>query len=721
MIVRELLALLGYKIDDSDLKKFDKSLDNVKGSLGGLKGLAAGAAAALAGLVTGGFISQIFEANAQYEKLNAQLEQSEGSAEKAKASFATIQGIAAKTPFQLNEVTDAWIKLRNRGIEPSEETLISFGDTASALGKDLDQFIEAVLDAQTGEFERLKEFGIKAKKDGQNVAFTFKGQTKVVKNNAKEITAFLESLGKEGGAFAGGMAKQMKTLNGIVSNMRDNFNKFLVAIGDAGFRDALKELFGVISQNVAGGADMAKTIGGVLAGAVRLLTRGLQFLIANWKEVTAALTGFGVVLGAIKLAGFIAGLGSLKAILAGILVAMLPVIKAFFLVVLPILIWAAAITTVLLLLEDLFVFFRGGPSAIGDFIKGFEKQEGILGSIARFLRDMLIGARALFKTLVRLGGELVSAVQPEIANMALFFSNVWEDIKRGFLEAMTAITGEAEGGGAFITRIFFAIRTIVLNVFPFVVNFIKGSLNTLLTAWIIWWRFVKGVFGFIRNLASAVFNTLKTDGAGTFDELIRALGELWNTFSIIFGLLRQAWTAVMAELGSTGTISIGDVAQALLILSVIIIKGVVGGLKVAIFVVQTLVNGFVLLHDAASAVANAMITQWTTIGNLILTALEGLGKIAGFDLGGIRETIGGVVSRVTGGGDTGVAAGQAATNTGGGPVNQTATATVGQVQVNVTSSNASPAEIAAASRSGAGQGLTDTLVAARRDLAGGVT
>ena len=39
----------------------------------------------------------------------------------------------------------------------------SYGDTSAALGKDLSQMIEAVADAATGEFERLKSLASKPK------------------------------------------------------------------------------------------------------------------------------------------------------------------------------------------------------------------------------------------------------------------------------------------------------------------------------------------------------------------------------------------------------------------------------------------------------------------------------------------------------------------------------------------------------------------------------
>ena len=70
---------------------------------------------------------------------------------------------AQTTPYSLQQAVDGFTKLVNLGLTPSEAALQSYGDTSAALGKDLSQMIEAVADAATGEFERLKEFGIKAK------------------------------------------------------------------------------------------------------------------------------------------------------------------------------------------------------------------------------------------------------------------------------------------------------------------------------------------------------------------------------------------------------------------------------------------------------------------------------------------------------------------------------------------------------------------------------
>ena len=63
------------------------------------------------------------------------------------------------------------------------------------MGKNLMQFVEAIADAATGEFERLKEFGIKARTQGEQVSFTFQGVTTTVGKNAAEIENYLRQIG----------------------------------------------------------------------------------------------------------------------------------------------------------------------------------------------------------------------------------------------------------------------------------------------------------------------------------------------------------------------------------------------------------------------------------------------------------------------------------------------------------------------------------------------
>lgn len=202
-------------------------------------------------LSTGAAFNKLIEVGREFDRLNAQLITATGSSENAAAAFKELETFAAETPFALEQSVDAFVKLVNLGLDPSERALRSFGNTASAMGKDLSQFIEAVADASTAEFERLKEFGIRAKNQGDTIAFTFRGITTEVGNNAREIQEFLTQIGEN--EFAGAMAERAATLDGALSNLGD----------------AWDGLFREISQG---------SIGELIEDQVRMATRALQSL-----------------------------------------------------------------------------------------------------------------------------------------------------------------------------------------------------------------------------------------------------------------------------------------------------------------------------------------------------------------------------------------------------------------------------------------------------------
>ena len=149
------------------LKKLGKQMQNIGA------GLSVGVTLPLLGLG-----ATALKAAADMETLKTSLDTVfQGDKAASNSAFEQIKEFAATTPFQLDEVATAFIKLKNLGLDPSIGALTSYGNTASALGKSLDQMIEAVADASVGEFERLKEFGIKAKSQGDQVSFTFQGVT----------------------------------------------------------------------------------------------------------------------------------------------------------------------------------------------------------------------------------------------------------------------------------------------------------------------------------------------------------------------------------------------------------------------------------------------------------------------------------------------------------------------------------------------------------------
>jgi len=186
-------------------------------------------------------LQKLVEVNRQFGILKAGLETATGSLEGANEAFGTLQQFAQQTPYDLAQAVDGFTKLVNLGLTPSERALKSYGDTSAALGKDLSQMIEAVADAATGEFERLKEFGIKSKNQGDTIAFTFKGTTEVIANNSAAIEEYLIKLGEVN--FDGAMKKRMESLDGAIANFGDAWDNLFFQIGEAGATDVLQDAF----------------------------------------------------------------------------------------------------------------------------------------------------------------------------------------------------------------------------------------------------------------------------------------------------------------------------------------------------------------------------------------------------------------------------------------------------------------------------------------------
>lgn len=208
-----------------NLTAMEQATGRSERALSSLGSVAKIAGSALAGISIASLAKDILKTNMEFESLRTSLETVTGSAKNAKIAFEGIQQFAAKTPYSVKEVTDAFIKMKALGLSPSEKALTSYGNTASAMGKSLKQMVEAVADAATGEFERLKEFGIKASKQGDDIKFTFKGVETKVKDSSTAITAYLQKLGDTD--FAGGMERQGQTMKGTLSSLSDAWDNFI--------------------------------------------------------------------------------------------------------------------------------------------------------------------------------------------------------------------------------------------------------------------------------------------------------------------------------------------------------------------------------------------------------------------------------------------------------------------------------------------------------------
>ena len=172
----------------------------------------------------------VINTNREFERLLAQLETVQGSAAAAAAAFKNIETLAASTPFQIEELANAFVTLRTLGVQPTSESMTSLGNFASSMSRNITDVADAVRSAAGGMTLPLKLMGIEASIQGDKITLSYQGAAIQVQRSA---TAIVEGLSQIADAnFAGAMAREMDTLNGIISNTQDAFGTMARTFGE---------------------------------------------------------------------------------------------------------------------------------------------------------------------------------------------------------------------------------------------------------------------------------------------------------------------------------------------------------------------------------------------------------------------------------------------------------------------------------------------------------
>jgi tape measure domain-containing protein len=298
MVVRELINLIGFKIDDKKLKDTNKKFDKIKRTARNTA-LALGAAIISIGAVA-------LKTAINMEALNAQFEVMLGNAEKATVLTNQLIEFAKKTPFRLEHVAQG------------TKTLLSFGATQ----EEILPIMQNLGDIAGGSSEKLKTLALVfgqikglGKLQGQdwrqliNVGFnplqimaekTGKSMGQLQKDMSKGLITFdmfrqsLVDITSKGGRFYKNMLRASQTAAGIWSTLQDSFT---LALGNAA-KEALPQINKImlrllpIVENEFG--KIAESIIGVLVPILDSLLGIIQpimsLLVTVFKILTPLLT-----------------------------------------------------------------------------------------------------------------------------------------------------------------------------------------------------------------------------------------------------------------------------------------------------------------------------------------------------------------------------------------------------------------------------------------------
>jgi len=209
---------------------------------------------------------------ADFQKYNAVLTNTFGSGRMAGEAMAMILDIAKTTPFSVNELTQSYVKLANRGITPTRNEIIALGDFAASTGLSFDQLAEAIMDASNPE--RWKEFGVKTSRANGMVTLTFKGVSKTVKDNAGAVKQAIAEFGRMNGVM-GNMAAQSNVLGGRISNLGDTWDQFLIGLGQ-GNNNVMTATVDLLSDMIKGSSELL----GIVPMNIRVIEDEQRALVA---------------------------------------------------------------------------------------------------------------------------------------------------------------------------------------------------------------------------------------------------------------------------------------------------------------------------------------------------------------------------------------------------------------------------------------------------------
>lgn len=422
---------------DRNGKGARRALTQVEGAANRVSTALKIAGAAFIGFAATAGIRGIIQATTTFEGFRAQLTAYLGSQERANYELGRMEELAKGLPQTLQDLTNGFVVLNRYGISTANESMTAFANIASANNKTMSQLAEALGDALTGEYERLKEFGVKVRTENGKQMVMLGDQVLGVANSGQELIALIQDLGQEGGKYFGAAEKQATTLTGALSRLSDSITRAQRNIGDAGFGAAVSQLADRISQALDQNTQLTESISRGLTIATLVASDALFLLFENFDKVLIAISAL-IGIGIIK---FMFNLG--KMIISTVVVAVMGLYKAFRALATFIvrnLIRGALGALALAFGKIVLVTGAVAGAAYGlakawDWVFGTSMSE----SMENFADEAMAKIGEITDEIAGLGGEAVETVfGVESLNNAL-------SVGAGIMESVTGITGDLTG------------------------------------------------------------------------------------------------------------------------------------------------------------------------------------------------------------------------------------------------------------------------------------
>src|SRR3972149_5051256 len=466
-----------------------------------------------------GLAESIFATGAAFEQLRASLVTVTGSAENAVKAFEFIKDFSTETPFEVDKLTSAFILLKARGLDTSKRAFLAIGDAASSLKRPFEAFALGVANATAGNFRILRNLGFQFKVTGDQVAITFKGITRTVKKEGKAIEEGLYQIFEAN--FAGGMLRQSKTVNGILSNITDSFKNFADDVYNSNLKaGAATGLLQLLKSINIFRKNNATKIGQALGDGLNFFIGVAKQAIVQAKLFIISLGGFQGIkekIDAVKNAftflfdklggakGIVSGLNGVLLILGARLIGLKAIAIAS---------WAVSVVTALYSMGAAAVIAQLGflllPIAIGlliialalvigdimNFANGSESQ---IGRAAAFWSDAFLGWQQIA---IEVWESISSTVQRVLSSIGQNMTNTWNLIK--------------EVVGNVWNSIMAVITSILVSIIAHIAAFVQLAIQYFNN----WKQNVINTINLIKEEFTNAFNSIASFISGIIDTIV---------------------------------------------------------------------------------------------------------------------------------------------------------------------------------------------------------
>lgn len=527
MTVRELITYLGFKVDDSGIKKYEKGIDGLKGRVGSLsKGLNSvgnlmrlvGSAVATAGIVSLG--KSILDTTGEIEQYRVALGTMIGDQEKANRIIHDLDYSPVSDFYGTASAIGGLQGMVTFGMdaEKASDTLTRLGDIAQGNNdafKSLSLNMGQVFAKGKADATDLKQFiGQGFDVVGEVSKMTGKSRAEIEKAGVtyEQVAMALEHITNEGGKYYGMLQKQSQTIPGMIKQFQSVFAAIKEGIGMS-VSDSIKGLMADMLATIRKYQDKVVEIGSKIFNAI---LKGITSII-GWVEVLALRTnkfeGFRKLISSIVNLFKILGKEMIK-----IFVDFAPFIDKV----------AGVLANIINFLTKHIKLIEFLVVVIGSFVVAFKM---VIGAIELFNTVMTIAKTImLIFNAVCATNPLILIITAVIAGIILLTVAIiaivknWDKVKKAFAKF-----------GEWVKSLFTKIKNIVIGIWNAIKSFFIAYVKTIFNLW-------KGVFDaikfiwmalvtFYQNLwekIKSIFFSFVDWVKLLFTDPVEAIKQLWN-------------------------------------------------------------------------------------------------------------------------------------------------------------------------------------------------